>query len=180
LPADVDENLVINFSRINNAIQAFVNELKVLNLWESTTVVQFSEFARTLNPNTGDGSDHAWYVRIKLFYPTRLIIFSLNQFLAIEYHPTHLTNRGGNHFMFGGAVKGGKVLGRYPSDFNESEMVLSRGRMIPDTPWDAMWLGTAEWFGIPANKMLEVLPMHKNFPPSALYNKTELFDSIFV
>ena len=43
-----------------------------------------------------------------------------------------------------------------------------------------MWLGTAEWFGIPANKMLEVLPMHKNFPPSALYNKTELFDSIFV
>ena len=39
--------------------------------------------------------------------------------------------------MFGGAVKGGKVLGRYPSDFNESEMVLSRGRMIPDTPWDA-------------------------------------------
>ena len=58
----VDENLVVNFSRINSAIEAFVNELKFLNLWSSTTVVQFSEFARTLNPNTGDGSDHGWYV----------------------------------------------------------------------------------------------------------------------
>ena len=56
----VDESLINNFSRINGAIDAFVKELKVLNLWESTVVVQFSEFARTLNPNTGDGSDHAW------------------------------------------------------------------------------------------------------------------------
>ena len=57
----VDENLIINFGRINSAIQAFVAELKALNLWNSTTVVQFSDFARTLNPNTGDGSDHGWY-----------------------------------------------------------------------------------------------------------------------
>lgn len=61
---NVDASLIINFGRINGAIQAFVNELKILNLWESTTVVQFSEFARTLNPNTGDGSDHGWYVTI--------------------------------------------------------------------------------------------------------------------
>jgi uncharacterized protein (DUF1501 family) len=59
--ATVDENLIINFGRINSAIQAFVAELKVLNLWNSTTVVQFSDFSRTLNPNTGDGSDHGWY-----------------------------------------------------------------------------------------------------------------------
>jgi hypothetical protein len=38
--------------------------------------------------------------------------------------------------------------------------------------------GVAEWFGIPegAEGMDKVLPMHKNFPPSSLYNKTVLFD----
>ena len=51
--SDVDLNLINNFGRINAALQAFVGELKVLNLWNSTTVVQFSEFARTLDPNTG-------------------------------------------------------------------------------------------------------------------------------
>jgi len=147
---NVDASLIINFGRINGAIQAFVNELKILNLWESTTVVQFSEFARTLNPNTGGGSDHGW---------------------------------GGHHFMFGGAVKGGQVLGRYPEVFNEGEgsnFALSRGRMIPEFPWDAMWHGTAEWFGIPPNSpsMDKVLPMHKNFPASSLYNKAALFNDI--
>ena len=148
LLANVDENLITNFSRINGVIQSFVKELEVLNLWESTAVVQFSEFARTLNPNTGDGSDHAW---------------------------------GGHHFMFGGAVNGGHVFGQYPSDFEQGDdagIALSRGRMIPTTPWDAMWKGTAEWFGIPAagQEMDKVLPMHKNLPQEMLYNQTILFN----
>jgi uncharacterized protein (DUF1501 family) len=54
--------LTVKFGGINSAIQAFVSELKVLGLWNNTTVVQFSDFSRTLNPNTGDGSDHGWYV----------------------------------------------------------------------------------------------------------------------
>jgi len=57
---DVDVNLVENFAEINAAMEAFVNELKYLDLWSSTVVVQFSEFARTLNPNSGSGTDHAW------------------------------------------------------------------------------------------------------------------------
>jgi len=147
--SNVDASLINNFSRINGVIQAFVDELVVLGLWESTVVVQFSEFARTLDPNTGEGTDHGW---------------------------------GGNHFMFGGSVAGGKVLGQYPSDFvvgDTESIALSRGRMIPTTPWDAMWLGTAEWFGIPANSaaMDKVLPMHKNFPESLLYNETVLFNT---
>ena len=46
--------------------------------------------------------------------------------------------------MFGGPVKGGKVLGHYPSEFEEGDqdgIILSRGRIIPTTPWDAMWKG---------------------------------------
>ena len=95
--------------------------------------------------NTGDGTDHAW---------------------------------GGNHFMFGGAVSGGKVLGKYPTDFSQGDaegIALSRGRMIPTSPWDAMWKGTAEWFGIPTQEMDKVLPMHGNFPSETLLTKEDLF-----
>ena len=146
--ADVDANLINNFRRINAALEAFVAELQILNLWDATTMVQFSEFARTLDPNTGNGSDHGW---------------------------------GGVHFMLGGAVNGGKVLGAYPTDFAQSSanpIALSRGRMIPTHPWDSMWYGTAKWFGITTESDLDkVLPMNKNFPPSLLYDSSELFVS---
>ena len=45
---------------MNAVFVAFVAELKALSLWESTVVVQFSEFGRTLDPNTNFGADHAW------------------------------------------------------------------------------------------------------------------------
>lgn len=36
--------------------------------------------------------------------------------------------------------------------------------MIPTTPWEAMWKGTAEWFGIlEGDEMNKVLPMHQTF-----------------
>mmetsp|Transcript_30659 Transcript_30659/g.64787 ORF Transcript_30659/g.64787 Transcript_30659/m.64787 type:complete len:1099 (+) Transcript_30659:67-3363(+) len=141
----VVDQLNKNFVEINAAIEAFVDELKALQLWESTVILQFSEFGRTLSPNTGDGSDHGW---------------------------------GGNHFMLGGSVKGGAVLGQYPDDFEESRsnnIALRRGRLIPTTPWDAMLKGTAEWFGVGSSDMDKVLPMHKNFPPELIYGKDDLF-----
>ena len=70
------------------------------------------------------------------------------------------------------------MLGLYPTDFEQHEgnpFALSRGRMIPTTPWDAMWKGTAEWFGVTEGEMDKVLPMHKNFPSSKIYNKSQLF-----
>lgn len=113
-------------------------------------MVQFSEFARTLDPNSGNGVDHAW---------------------------------GGNHFHFGGAVDGGKVRGLYPHDFVESSLnliALSRGRMIPEHPWDSMWYGTAEWFGIDVegDEIDKVLPMNKNFPSEKLYREAELYKAV--
>lgn len=71
-------------------------------------------------------------------------------------------------------------MGKYPTDFNQGDpdgLALSRGRMIPTSPWDAMWKGVAEWFGIEPDswEMDKVLPMHKNFPANILYNETDLF-----
>jgi len=85
--------------------------------------------------------------------------------------------------MFGGSVNGGHVLGKYPKAFeigDEDKIALSRGRMIPTTPWDAMWQGTAEWFGIPPNSpaMDKVLPMHNNFPDLVnSYHEYDLFNT---
>jgi len=31
-----------------------------MSLWNNVTTIQVSDFARTLNPNSGDGTDHAW------------------------------------------------------------------------------------------------------------------------
>lgn len=146
--SNADVRLIERFTDMNAVFEAFVDELKALSLWESTVVVQFTEFGRTLDQNSNSGADHAW---------------------------------GGHHFMFGGAVAGGKVLGQYPSSFEVGDpdgIALKRGRMIPTTPWDAMWFGVAEWFGIPATGpgMDKVLPMHKNFPSDKLYGKGDLFD----
>ena len=143
--SDMQVKLIKLFSELNDALEAFVAEVKTQGLWDSTTLVQFSEFARTLDPNTGDGSDHAW---------------------------------GANHFHFGGAVDGGKVRGLYPDDFEQSPtntLALSRGRMVPTYPWDAMWKGTAEWFGIDNGPEMEkVLPMHTNFPGKT-YSAADLY-----
>ena len=34
--------------------------MKVESLWKNVTLLEASDFARTLNPNGGDGTDHAW------------------------------------------------------------------------------------------------------------------------
>ena len=54
--------------------------------------------------------------------------------------------------------------------------MLSRGRLIPTMPWDAMLQGTADWLGVRSTEMDLVLPMRKNFPPELLYGKDDLFD----
>jgi uncharacterized protein (DUF1501 family) len=51
--ASVEENLSNQFIQVNSALDAFVSELKVMNLWDSVTTMQVSDFARTLNPNSG-------------------------------------------------------------------------------------------------------------------------------
>lgn len=55
--SNVDSGLISKLSTMNAALDSFVAELKVLGLWESTVVIEFSDFGRTLSPNSGAGSD---------------------------------------------------------------------------------------------------------------------------
>lgn len=56
---------------------------------------------------------------------------------------------GGNYYVFGGDVSGGRILGKYPRSFGDSDPTnIGRGRLVPSTSWDALWYGIAQWFGI--------------------------------
>ena len=69
---------------------------------------------------------------------------------------------GGNHVVMGGEVRGGQILGAYPSTLAESDanpLNIGRGRLIPTTPWEGVWRPIAQWFGVdePAALSLPVL-----------------------
>jgi len=77
---------------------------------------------------------------------------------------------GGNHFILGGAVKGGTVYGSYPEQLliNDGLDVGNNGRLLPTTSCDQYFAELLRWFGIPANSMIDVLPNLGNFPASPL------------
>merc|ERR1719416_145840 len=58
--SDVEEALNNLFAHLNGAITSFSEEMNTRDLWDNVTIIQTSDFARTLNPNGGDGTDHAW------------------------------------------------------------------------------------------------------------------------
>merc|ERR1712224_914652 len=56
---------------------------------------------------------------------------------------------GGHAFIAGGGLDGGRILGTYPSNLgDDSELSAKRGRVIPTTPWEGLWKGVAEWYGV--------------------------------
>lgn len=84
---------------------------------------------------------------------------------------------GGNHFVFGGSVKGGQILGTFPSDLTDSgPLNIGRGRLIPTTSWEAVWHAVSSWFGVSSSQMSNVLPTLGKFPPGDIFEESELFD----
>ena len=132
---------------LNDELSDFVTELKTKGLWNSTTVIVFSEFARTLTPNANLGTDHAW---------------------------------GGNYFLMGGDVAGGRIKGTFPDDLTDTgKFNVGRGRMLPTTSWEAVWNGVSEWMGVTSTAELDdCLPNRNNvgggdFTP--LFTKSDLY-----
>jgi len=46
------------FQQVDDALAAYVEEAKAIGVWDSTIIVQASEFGRTLYPNGNDGTEH--------------------------------------------------------------------------------------------------------------------------
>jgi hypothetical protein len=168
--SNVEEHLSNRFNEANEGIDAFVVELKRMGVWNNVTTIQTSDFARTLNPNGGDGTGetHPFFDTINL----------LNNCTNTDFQIITDHAWGGNYLMFGGSVKGGKILGEYPDDLtDEGPLTLGRGRMIPSTPWDAVFKGIAGWLGVPNDKMNDVLPNLENFD-SFSFDVDDMFGSV--
>jgi uncharacterized protein (DUF1501 family) len=118
-------------SQVSSALGAFYQSLQEMNLTDSVTAFTCSDFARTLQPNSASGSDHAW---------------------------------GSHHMIVGGAVKGGKIYGTYPTlALGGPDDAGSNGRWVPSTA-SAQYAATlSQWFGLPASDLSYVLPLIGNF-----------------
>lgn len=71
---------------------------------------------------------------------------------------------GGNAFMMGGPVQGGRVFGTFPDlALESSDDTGYGGRLIPTTSVDSYFAELLRWFGVPAGSMSTVLPNIGNF-----------------
>jgi uncharacterized protein (DUF1501 family) len=71
---------------------------------------------------------------------------------------------GGNAFVLGGAVNGGRVYGNYPDlALNGPNVVTSRGATLPGWSVDEYFAELALWLGVPPGSLGDVLPRIGNF-----------------
>ena len=123
-------------SGISPALAAFYQATQELGVSSDVTTFTMSDFARTLQPNSNTGSDHAW---------------------------------GSHHIVLGGAVKGGKMYGTFPTlALGGPDDSDTNGRWVPSTGSVQYAATLAQWFGVPANQLASVFPNIGAFPTNNL------------
>jgi uncharacterized protein (DUF1501 family) len=65
---------------------------------------------------------------------------------------------GGNHFVAGGAVKGGAIYGKYPSLALKTTIDTGQGRLIPSMSVDTYCAELVRWLGVPDSGLTTVFP----------------------
>lgn len=76
---------------------------------------------------------------------------------------------GGNYFVMGGGVQGGRFYGRYPNlALGGPDDADSLGRWIPAVSIDQYGGTLARWFGVPGADLAQVFPNINRFPTADL------------
>eukprot|EP00931_Biecheleriopsis_adriatica_P065147 TRINITY_DN39780_c0_g1_i1.p1 TRINITY_DN39780_c0_g1~~TRINITY_DN39780_c0_g1_i1.p1 ORF type:complete len:1646 (-),score=248.85 TRINITY_DN39780_c0_g1_i1:346-5283(-) len=72
---------------------------------------------------------------------------------------------GGNQFMIGGNLAGGKIHNDFLQTYrSDGDYISERGRVIPEYPWESMGVPIAEWNGITDEAtLLRIFPNLGNF-----------------
>jgi uncharacterized protein (DUF1501 family) len=116
---------------ISPAIAAFHAATVEMGIESQVTSFTMSDFSRALQPNSNNGSDHAW---------------------------------GSHHIVVGGAVKGGKMYGTYPTlALAGPDDSGSNGRWVPTTASVQYAATLASWFGVPSASLSSIFPTIGNF-----------------
>ena len=83
---------------------------------------------------------------------------------------------GGNYFIMGGSVLGGRIHGQYPQDITEGGPVnIGRGRIAPTLSWESIMNGIVEWMGIEDAPGLNYCLPNRNTTGTKLFKKSDLF-----
>lgn len=117
---------------------------------------------------------HKWVAdAMASFYAATVEMGVANQvttFTASEFGRTLTSNGdgsdhgwGGHQFVMGGAVRGGTIVGTYPSIALGTAEDLGRGRLLPTTSTSQFAATLGGWFGVPAGSMADALPHINNF-----------------
>jgi uncharacterized protein (DUF1501 family) len=86
---------------------------------------------------------------------------------------------GGNYFMMGGAVKGGKIYGSYPRDITPAgPLNVGRGRLIPTLSWESMMNAMIQWMGVETEADLEYCMPNRKRAGAPLFYVTDIFENI--
>jgi uncharacterized protein (DUF1501 family) len=83
---------------------------------------------------------------------------------------------GGNYIMMGGSVKGGQLVGTYPSLKEGAPLNIGRGRMIPTRSWESVFIPITKWVGVDEADFDYICPIWNSFPASHFTPASSLFD----
>lgn len=82
---------------------------------------------------------------------------------------------GGNYFVMGGSVDGGKIHGEYPADITAAGPInIGRGRLIPTSSWETMMNSVVSWMGVPSKDLDYCMP-NRQQTGTKLYTAEEVF-----
>jgi uncharacterized protein (DUF1501 family) len=98
------------------------------------------------------------------------VAHQVTTFTASEFGRTLTSNGdgsdhgwGGHQFVMGGAVRGGTIVGSYPTVALGTAEDLGRGRLLPTTATAQLAATLGSWFGVPAGSLPDALPYIDNF-----------------
>lgn len=84
---------------------------------------------------------------------------------------------GGNYFVMGGAVAGGKIHGDYPADITAGgPLNVGRGRLIPTMSWESILNPLAEWMGIETEAELNQCMPNRDQTGTKMFTSGEVFN----
>jgi len=79
--------------------------------------------------------------------------------------------------MLGGSLRGGRILGQYPTDLSdESPLNIGRGRLLPTLPWEAVWNAVAQWMDVNEDSALDKIFPNRRIFSSSLFRKSDIFN----
>lgn len=100
---------------------------------------------------------------------------SVTSFTASDFGRTLAINNdgsdhgwGGHHFVIGGMVNGGNIIGEIPPPELNHEADSGGGRLIPQISVEQYAAALGRWFGLSQSEIREILPSLKNFDISPL------------